>query len=188
MKRPSFLNGACAAGCLALAASIALAVALPAAGSLPLYQFMVPALGLAYILYQMAHSDERTGRITTLSFWTLFAVTAWFAGPPPALYTLLHVGALWLIRSLYFYSSFVTSLLDLGLQLVALAAAVWAYSHTGSAFLAVWCFFLAQAMFGWIPPSLNRRSDPAQARVHNMEDFERARRRAEGAARRLFAR
>jgi hypothetical protein len=59
-----------------------------------------------------------------------------------------------------------------------MAAAFWAYGHTGSVFIAIWCFFLTQALFVLIPargrpdrltsPSFNeahRAADQAIARL-----------------------
>jgi hypothetical protein len=80
-------------------------------------------------------------------------------------------------------------MLDAGLSGLALAAAVWAAISTGSLFLALWCFFLVQALFVAIPNRMSaprnhgRRAQKSASAVD--DDFERAYRNAEAAVRRL---
>ena len=73
--------------------------------------------------------------------------------------------------------------MDLGLSALSISAAVWAITHSGSVFLATWCFFLVQALFVTIPPALKRRAARRQAPPQH---FEHARRRADEALRQLF--
>ena len=105
--------------------------------------------------------------------------------PPLLLYVCGHLGAVWLIRSLYFYSSVLSALADMGLNGLGLAAAIWAVTRTGSVFLGIWCFFLVQALFVFIPKSINHK--PGTTRVgHESEDrFQHAYRVAEAAVRKL---
>ena len=99
---------------------------------------------------------------------------------------MLHIGLIWLVRSLYFYASVVSALTDLGLSGLALAAAVWAVTHTGSLFLAIWCFFLVQALFVAIPHALSGKAAPGIQPAADRDDrFERAHRAAEAAVRKL---
>ena len=126
--------------------------------------------------------------MTCLTMWAVFAVTAWFIGPPLILYIIVHVSAVWLIRSLYFYSSILPALMDLGLNLLSTAVAFWAISHSGSLFLAIWCFFLMQALFVLIPPVVGHQRNHGNAAYRGTDNFEQARRRAETAIRALFAR
>jgi hypothetical protein len=187
MKRPSFLNGVCAAAALAFISSVAVAVLTPIFAFSLLYKLLVPALGLAYIGYLLSRSSEKVGWVTTLTLWIAFSIIAWWIEPPLTLYILMHVGAVWLIRSLYFYSSVLPALMDLGLNVFSMATAFWAIGHTGSTFLAVWCFFLVQALFVSIPPALGR-APGGRGGIHtDRENFERARHRAEAAIRQLLA-
>ncbi len=182
MKTPTFLEGAG----VALAASVAGSVthtALAAAAGGGVLRPVVAGLALGYVAYLLARSTVRVGRVTALAAWGAAAVLIWLAAPPLALYLLLHLGALWLLRSLFFHSSLFAAAADLGLNLLALAAAVWAVLHTGSLLLAIWCFFLVQALFVVIPPSLVRPS-PA-GRQESDDPFEHAHRVAEAAVRRL---
>jgi hypothetical protein len=89
----------------------------------------------------------------------------------------------WLVRSLYHYSSLLPALADLVVSLLGAAFAAWAAQRSGSAWLALWCFFLAQAFHALIPPTLAKRGD---AGADGAEDaFARAHRAAESAVRRL---
>jgi hypothetical protein len=182
MKTLTFLEGAG----IALAASIAGSVAYTALSAVAgggALRPVVTGLALGYVLYLLARSPGRVGRVTALGAWGAAAVLVWLAAPPLALFLLLHIGGLWLLRSLFFHSSLFSAAADLGLSLLALAAAVWALVHTGSLLLGIWCFFLVQALFVAIPPSLAR---PAVAGRDEGEDpFEHAHRVAETAVRRL---
>jgi hypothetical protein len=99
---------------------------------------------------------------------------------------LVHVAAIWLVRSMYFYSGVMPALMDLGLSTLSISATVWAISRSGSVFLATWCFFLVQALFVVIPPAVKRRHDAQQNASVDSERFEHARRQADQALRQLF--
>ena len=187
MKRPHFLHGVAVAALLALLGSVAVTVLTPIVAFSALYSLLIPALGLAYVLYILTRTTERVGRATTVALWAVMSLTVWLVEPPFGLYLMAHVGALWLIRSLYFYSSALSALVDLGLNVVSVATAYWAAVHSGSVFLAIWCFFLVQALFVAIPASLHRQSRHRPGTHPNTENFERARLRAEAAIRQLFA-
>jgi hypothetical protein len=94
-----------------------------------------------------------------------------------------HLGIVWIIRALYFHSSVLPALLDLGLCALAGLAAIATARHSHSMFLTIWSFFLVQALFVAIPPLINtRRIEPAD---HSQQRFKRALRTAEDAVRRM---
>ena len=186
MKRHSFLHGVIAAAVLAFFASAVVATLTPFVGLGGVLRLVIPGLALAYLLYLLNRSAERTGRVVTLSLWSALALVTWWFAPPLPLYLLIHVGAVWLVRSLYFYSGVLPALLDLGLSGLSVSAAVWAASRSGSVFLATWCFFLVQALFVAIPPAIkSKRQAKRQSAVDN-EAFDHARRQADRALRQLF--
>ena len=186
MKRPGFLHGVIVAAVLGFFASAIVATLTPFAGLGAVVRLVIPMLGLAYLLYLLNRSAERLGRVTTLTAWTaLTAVTWWFA-PPLPLYLMIHVGAVWLVRSLYFYSGIMPALMDLGLTSLSVSAAVWAITRSGSVFLATWCFFLVQSLFVAIPPAVQRKTKPELSTVADNDGFERAKRQADAALRQLF--
>jgi hypothetical protein len=186
MKRPTFFHGVVVAAVFAFFASAVIATLTPFVGFFSVIHFVIPALGVAYILYLFSRSNERVGRVTALSLWSVLAAITWWLAPPLPLYLLIHVAAIWLLRSLYFYSGVLPALMDLGLSALSITAAVWAITQSGSVFLATWCFFLVQALFVAIPPAVKPRATPAGFTSVSSESFERARRQADQALTQLF--
>jgi len=177
MKRPSFVTGVLLAAALALVASVVTAALAPLLGPGLVVRLLVPLLALAWLLWFLAGSGIRTGRLTSLALWVLLAgALLWFAPPLPA-YLLAHAGAIWLVRSLYAYSGVLPAIADLALTGFSLLGAAWALSRTGSVFMGTWCFFLLQALWVAIPASLREPRAPD----HDDTRFERARRSAEAA-------
>ncbi len=187
MRRPTFFEGVA----LALATSLVgsalysvLSLVLPVGDVLRL---LIAGTGLAYVLYLLSRSRESLGRVTVIAVWLLAAGATWFIAPQLILYTIIHLGLIWLTRSLYFYSSVLSALADLGLNGLSTAFAVWAASHTGSVFLSLWCFFLVQALFVAIPSRLPRRHSITPAGSGWDDRFQKAQRSAETAVRKLSA-
>lgn len=185
MKRPTFLEGVGVALAASLTGSILFSALSPTIQNLPLLKLLIAGLGLAYTLYLFRRSRERLGRMVTGTVWLISAAVIWLLDPPLTLYLLLHIGLIWLIRSLYFYGSLVSALADLGLSGLGLAAAIWAAVHTGSLLLSIWCFFLLQALFSTIPADLKKRSGIAEKAQETADPFQQAERAAEAALRRL---
>jgi hypothetical protein len=185
MKRPGFLEGAG----VALIAAIGGGVLFSALATLFVSDFvlrlLIAGMGMAYVLYLLRRSGEKIGRITSLSVWLVATLTIWLMGLSLPLYLLAHLGLIWVIRSLYYYSSLISALLDLGLLMFGLAAGVWAMLQTGNLFLSVWSFFLVQALFVLIPNTWKKASDKA-AVVNSEEDgFQTAHRTAQAALAKL---
>ena len=186
MKRPTFFHGVVVAAVLGFFASAIVATLTPFLGLGAVVRLVIPLLGLAYLLYLLNRTAERVGRVTTLTLWTAMAAVTWWVAPPLPLYLMVHVGTIWLVRSLYFYSGVMPALMDLGLGTLSISAAVWALTRSGSVFLATWCFFLVQALFVAIPPAVQRKAKPEQSTPVDNENFERARRQADAALAQLF--
>jgi len=185
MKQPTFLEGVG----VALAASLVGSMLYTAMGVLfpgvPVLRLLIAGIGLAYVVYLLSRSPERVGRITAIAAWAVIAGVLWFTHPPLLLYVFAHLGTLWLIRSLYFYSSALSALADLGLNGLSLAAAIWAVTRTGSVFLGIWCFFLVQALFVLIPKSVHRKQGSGHVSDEREDRFQHAYRVAETAVRKL---
>jgi hypothetical protein len=182
-KPTASLGAGLAAALAASASGAALLAALPTfVGLATALKAVVALLGFAYVLYTIGRSGERVGRLTTVACWVVVASAAWLMGLPLAGYVLVHVGLVWLVRSLYYYSGLLPALADLGVSVLGAAFAAWAAQRSGSAWLALWCFFLVQAFHVLIPASLTRgatRATPPD------DAFRRAHRAAENAVRRL---
>ena len=123
MKRPTFFHGVIVAAVLGFFASAVVATLTPFVGLGSVIRLVIPALALAYLLYLFSRSKERVGRVTTLSLWSALAAVSWWLAPPLPLYLLIHVAAVWLVRSLYFYSGIMPALMDLGLNALSISAA-----------------------------------------------------------------
>jgi hypothetical protein len=180
---PSLGAGLGAAFVLSLCGAALLAALAPWLGNGAGLRAVIALLGFAYTLYVIGRSGERIGRITTIACWVAVASGAWFVGLPLAGYALVHVGLVWLVRSLYSYSGLLPALADLGVSLLGAVFAVWAAQRSASAWLALWCFFLVQAFHVFIPETLARRGRAAAAATDDA--FARAHRAAEAAVRRL---
>ena len=186
MKRPTFFHGVIVAAVLGFFASAVVATLTPFVGLGSVIRLAIPGLGLAYLLFLFSRSEERVGRVTTISLWSALAVVTWWVSPPLPLYLLIHVAAVWLVRSLYFYSGLLPALMDLGLSALSISASVWAITRSGSVFLATWCFFLVQALFVAIPPAVKEKEKQERNIAADNERFEQARRQADAALRTLF--
>ena len=186
MKKPTFVHGVMVAAVLAFVASAVIATVTPLVGFRSVAYLVVPALAFAYLLYLFKSTEERVGRISVLTLWSVFAIATWWFNPTLAIYLLLHVGAIWLVRSLYFYAGVFPSLLDLGLNVVSISAFGWAIERTGSIFLGIWCFFLVQALFVVIPKSFTK-SESEKRHAAEIDRFSHAERQANQALQKLFS-
>lgn len=186
MKRPTFLHGVVVAAVLAFFASAVVATLAPFIGLGSVLRLAIPATGLAYLLYLFSRSTERLGRVTAITAWLVMAVVTWWTAPPLALYLLIHVTAIWFIRSLYFYSGVMPAFMDLGLSALSISTAVWALTRSGSIFLATWSFFLVHALFVAIPPAIGKKRAAGPGPGDANKRFETARRQADEALRQLF--
>jgi len=187
MKPMSFLRGVGIAFAIALAVSVLFSVLTSVGGSFAALRSLIPIAGFAYLLLLMARSPQRSGKVTAILVWAAAATCLWFFVPGIALYLLLHGLLIWAIRSLCWYSSLLPALLDLGLTLMSLAAAVWAGQHTGSLFLSVWSLFLVQTLFVFIPTTAPKKKRATTAASDPEDAFARAERVAQTALRRLAA-
>ena len=182
MKQPTFMEGVTVALAASLLGSVLTTSFTSFSGSGWVPRLLIAALGFGYIVYLLGRSHERVGRITTLAIWATLAGTIWLLEPSLPTYVVMHIGLIWLVRSLYFYSSMFSAFIDLGLNGLSLAAAIWAAHRTGSTFLSIWCFFLIQALFVYIPTSMSRQGHADLEAEHR---FERAYQAAETALRKF---
>lgn len=182
MKSPSFFEGVTVAFIASLVGSTVFVALTTVYAGGTVIKLLVAGLAFAYVIYLLKRSRERIGRSSVLLAWLVFAVAIWVFSPSLPVYLLAHVGMIWVIRSLYFYSSLLPALTDLGLNGLSLVAAIWAYTQTNSLFLSIWCFFLMQALFVSIPAHLGK---DASHRPLQEDRFEQAHRVAEAALRRF---
>ena len=185
MRQPTFLEGVGVALAISLTGGALFTAMDTVFPGVPVLRLLIAGIGLAYVVYLLSRSPERVGRLTAAASWLLVAGLLWFTQPPLLLYLCVHLGMVWLIRSLYFYSSALSAVADLGLNGLGLAAALWALTRTGSVFLAIWCFFLVQALFVVIPKSVKRKPGATRGGHKSEDRFQHAYRAAETAVRKL---
>ena len=185
MSGPTFLKGTGIGLGLSLAGAALFAMFATIVGPGVAMRGLVALLAFAYVLWLLGSSKERAGRLVVVVLWLCAAAANLVMTPPFLLYVLIHAGLIWLIRSLYFYSGIVPAAMDMGLSLLAVSAAVWAATWSGSVFLAIWCFFLVQALFVAIPTDLTSHERASVAHPPHNDGFQRAHRAAEAALKRL---
>jgi hypothetical protein len=185
MKNLHFGGGIAVALLLAFLSSVLLAVFSPDLSGTAFIRLLVPILVFAYLLYLNRLRSNKTGQITSLVLWCLFAMALWFLPLALQEFVLLHTLALCLLRSSYFHHRLTTTALDLCLGLFALAVAYWAMVYAGSIFLSVWCFFLVQAGFVSISSQRASKAETHKSDGAGINRFERARRKAEHALQQL---
>lgn len=194
MRQLSFMSGAAVAFTLALTAGTAVLVFAPAVGMSSLLKLLASSLGFLYLVWLIRGSRRRSGHLVALAFWGVLSVGTWFFAPTLSMYLLVHIAAIWLIRSLLVYAGLFPALLDLGLTAVSATAAGLAFSRSGSVFLATWCFFLLQALFVAIPIRVSQIRVAPKSCSTGLDDevdneaFETARRRGDAALEQLFTR
>jgi len=187
-RRPSLvaeLGVALALSSIAAALGLSLMLIFPAGVAL---RILIALCGLAYLLYRLGKADEKTGRVTAVLLWGVVTAAASWLGLSLGAYLATQAAMLWLVRSLYGYSSLLAAAEDLGLTALALAFAVWAALRTDSLFLATWCFFLIEALHVFIPASGSRPSGVDVPAAGSDDAFVNAHRAAQTALMRLARR
>lgn len=189
-QRPSFTQGIIVALVASLIGSITHFTLSGFFSITVIAELLVSGLSLAYILYLLSKSKERIGRVSTVLVWSVITIVLWLSEPALSIFVLINLMMIWLARSLYFYSSLLSSGLDLILTVFSFATAIWAFAHTGSLFLTLWCFFLMQALFIFIPVKIGggqmKDTNANNDQNENIEaNFQRAYRDAEAAVRKL---
>ncbi len=185
MKRPTFTQGVVVAFVFAVAGAVAFTTLKLILGSWFVLKMLTSVLSGFYVLYLLSRSREKTGRLTISTLTLIGGIATWVFVPELVLFLIAHLGMVWLIRSLYYHSSVLPALLDLGLCGISLLAAFATAQHSHSIFLTIWSFFLLQALFVAIPSLINTRSTDSQDQSE--QRFKRALRTAEAAVRRIHA-
>jgi hypothetical protein len=147
----------------------------------------IVVMAYAYIVYLLAKRGRTAGR-TTLAVLSLLALLASLAfGARWSTVVLVAVALIWGIRACTYSRSLVAGLFHGGLCLLGLGAALWAYTHSGSIILAVWSFFLLQALFVCVPPRLAQQpaAEGSVAGGQEVDGFVRAYQAAQQALGRL---
>jgi hypothetical protein len=180
MNRTPFWPGVVAALGLSLIASLAYeALAVLVEPSLAV-RGLLPAVAAACLLGLIVRHRARVGRLASMAGLVLLAAALLLLNPPLWLWLVTLTVWLWLMRSLLVHHRLLAATVDGLLSALALAAAVTAFTHSASVFLALWSFFLVQSLYVFIPDRTTTAPDvPAE------DPFQLAERNARHALRRL---
>ena len=190
MKQPGLVDGVTVAMIISLGATVA---SLLLGGFIVyglLFELLLYAATLVYLLYLLKRSQVRIGRVVVITVWAVTSLACWFFDVALLEQVLILAGMIWLVRSLYFHGSLLSAALDFGLVSVGLAASAWAMVNTGSLGAALWSFFLVQSLFCWLPQLAHQQSGaaqqfPGQHGTTKPSHFQSAHRVAEDAVREL---
>lgn len=189
MTRPGYFEGVVVALVAALAGALLFpALTLILAPVIALKLLMIVASG-SYLGYLLKRSDQKLGRITAAACWLTISVAIWLLAPSLLSLAAIHLLMIWLVRSLYFYSSLLSALADLGLSALALLVACWAWVSAGSLFLLFWSHFLVQGLFVAIPRGFSAAGGASKQQQLSASAgaFEKAHSAAQQALRKLFS-
>ena len=155
MKRPTFIEGIGVAIIASLGGGLMFAVMSTFFAAAIALQLLVVGGSLLYLLYVLARSDARVGKITVLAVWSGATALLWLTDV--ALWWLLlgELLFIWVVRSIYSYRSMFAALADLGLVAFGGMFAVWSVLQTDSLMVGIWSFFLVQALYVFIPHQFN---------------------------------
>jgi hypothetical protein len=181
--KPGFFEGVAVALIASLVAAILYTVSAPMFGNTAALRVIIGGLALSYVLYLLRRSPSRNGRLVGIVMWGFAAAILTYATNTLLAYTAGHLLLIWIVRSFNFYTSLLVAMLDLGLSVLSLLAAVWASLNTGSVAAAIWCTFLVQSLFVFLPRVGIRRSHPETSPPE--DSFQRALRVAEDAVSKL---
>lgn len=185
MKQATFSEGIL----VALFSSVMVAVVFTIMSSVffgvDIFRMVIAGLSFSYILYLLIRSNEKFGRVTTTVVWIVITLPTAIFIPSLFLYISIQLLMIWLIRSLYYYSSVLASIIDLGLTGLSVLSAVWAWTVSQSLFLTFWCFFLMQALFVYIPKKITPKKMSTIKQSMSDDKFESAYYSAELAVRKL---
>jgi len=184
-KSPTLLEGSILALVLSIAASLFFSIMSSLLSGGFVFRILVSLICLIYLLYLFSRSQEKTGKITVFSLWLLAALLNHLLTDSVLFYITIHISIIWLVRSLYFYNSVLSSLIDLFVTTAALLLSIISWNHTGSLLLSIWCFLLIQSLFVFIPRQAWRSSGYVPSTTMTNVTFEKAYNNAEAALKKL---
>ncbi|WP_020407819.1 hypothetical protein [Hahella ganghwensis] len=191
MNTLNFWRGAGVALILSLLGATAFSVFSPLFGTAISARVIIESLSLIYLLVLLYQTSARSGRLLSLASWLLMSALLFLFNPTILIWLTAQVGLIWLIRCLYRYGNLWTAATDAILNGLALMLSLATAMHTHSVFLSLWCFFLMQALYVYIPGKCSQRcqlTDTTANTQAGSDNFERAYRTAEAAFKRLSAR
>lgn len=185
MKQATLIEGIGVALVTSIAGAAGFSVLAAVFSDANVFRLVIALMTLTYVLYLLARSHERVGRVTVVFIWLTVASLNYLFVPSLLLYLVIHIGLIWLVRALYHYQGILPAMADLILTGFGLISAIWAWSVSQSLFLSFWCFFLVQALFVLIPKQFSSKTGKQEPSSLAEDKFERAHRAAELAVRKM---
>lgn len=185
MKRPGFPEGFLLAILLCIAGFIIFECVNLIMNSRIALQFTLTVTSLGYLVYLLKRSGVRTGRLTVIVLWTVITTALWLMQIPLSVFLIGQVVIIWLVRSLYYYASVLSSLVDLMLTGTGLLVAFWAIINTNNLFFSLCSFYLIQSLFVTIPEDWKKPGESKYSMAISDDKFERAYHCAEAAIRKF---
>lgn len=109
-----------------------------------------------YLRWLFRRRSIKVGQVALGISWICIALCVFLFTWHWLLVLALCAFSIWIVRSLLFYRSFLSACCDAGLIAAGLAFAAFALDQTNSLVFAIWCFFLMQALAGFIPAQWQR--------------------------------
>jgi len=184
MKRPSFTEGVLLALLVSISASFLYAIFIWVLSLTGVLQLLITVISISYVLYILVRSGEKTGRVVVLGLLFSISAVMWLIDVPLVLFSLVHLMMLWIVRSLYYYSSITSSLIDFSLIGLGLVFSTWSFYQTGIVFMSIWSFFLTQSLFVFIPEKITVLKKK-QINENNSAEFDQAFKNANNAIHKL---
>lgn len=180
MKNETLLRGIGLSIILTLAAVPTYSVFIELFDKIFATKLVIVLLAIAYISQLIFGGPKRSGRIVLFTFCVLGFTAALLSKSSVFLLLVVATGLIWSIRSLFRYQSIVCSGIDFALNGLSLGFGLWGFTATGSMIVAIWCFFLAQALSVLIPRRLRPIKNSDRVTSHP-DRFSRAQSTAESA-------
>jgi hypothetical protein len=155
------------------------ALLLPLLGPADAARLLLLGLGSGYLLALLLGSGRSAGQLLFGAGWLVLAAGLLAFDPPLSLWLLGMLLSIWLLRCLLRHPRPLAALLDATLCGAAALAALATLQSNHSLWLALWVFFLLQALHVFIPAPGRADAAPAEQR------FDAARRAAEAALLRM---
>ncbi|MCB0322868.1 MAG: hypothetical protein KDD69_04820 [Bdellovibrionales bacterium] len=113
-------------------------------------------LAVGYHAYLLRRAGRKAGKaVVGLCALAVLGAATLFGSLGEAV--IVGVAFIWIIRSVFYQRSVISSLADLFLCGLSIGAGAWGFAVSSSVLVAVWCFFLVQAAVALVPTELGRR-------------------------------
>ncbi|HSX60194.1 MAG TPA: hypothetical protein VLF18_08350 [Tahibacter sp.] len=186
MKRPSLRREIGIAVALSLAGAVGFRALALFVGASSALRLTVLTVGTIYVIALLSAAPMRAGRLVVAIVTVGLGAGLIALDPPLPAWVLALTAGFWLLRCGYLHDGLGAAVKDAALSTFSIAAASYGAMHSRSLFLALWAYFLVQALWTLIPAA-------AAATTASPDDggasrFDQAERTAEAALRRLTLR